>query len=207
MAQPKNQAAAAGARYAERMNSFWIEPQKRDVMGYKLQGIADGVVVPQGTPLKVDDKAKTAEVCRYAYVRAVSNDKKTLTVDPGHFMDASTKVAISGADTLVQINIASVKAGKSVGEGDTIVLSAANSTIKAGDVLVEVASDGSAVAAKALPNRVASASSDIHGTVPAAHEALLIRNVVNYPAEYLNETTYPGTTTLVGNPAIRFMYQ
>lgn len=190
------------------MNPFWIEPAKRDVMGYKLSGVAAGTVVPAGTPILADDAAKTAVICKYAVVEKVGIDKKTLTVREGHFFAASDKVAISGASPLVQLTIASVSGD------DTIVLSAANNSIKAGDVLVEVATTGegqsAVVAPVALPNRIVSSVakiSELDKTCAAAHSGVVLENVVNYPAEYINATTFPGSKYLVGCAGLLFTIQ
>ena len=186
------------------MNAFWIEPAKRDVMGYKLTNVDAGQVVYPGTPIKTDEAAKTAEVCKYAVVLAVATDKKTLTVKEGHLFKAAEKCAISGGQSLSELTIASVSGD------DTIILSAANNSIKAGDVLVEVATSGGSTSAKALPNRVVCAKADIDAldkTCSAAHEGIVLQNVVHYPAEYLNDTTYPGYISLVGNPKLEFIIQ
>jgi hypothetical protein len=141
---------------------------------------------------------KTAVVCRYAHVVEVASDKKTLKVEGGHLLTAATKVAISGAETLTALNLASV-------DGDTVVLSAQNSTIKAGDVLVEVV-EGAA----AKPNRIVVEKAEINEldkTCSATHEAWVIQNMVHYPAEYLNTTIAPGSIYLVGCLGLKFMYQ
>jgi hypothetical protein len=177
---------------------FWIEPAKKDVMGYRLTNVAKGDVVVPGTPLQTDEVNKTAVVCRYAHVVAVASDKKTLTVEGGHLLTAATKVAISGAETLTALNLASV-------DGTTVVLSAQNNTIKAGDVLVEVV-DGAA----AKPNRIVVEEAEINEldkTCSATHEAWVIQNMVHYPAEYLNTTIAPGSIYLVGCLGLKFMYQ
>ena len=177
---------------------FWIEPAKKDVMGYRLTNVVKGDVVLPGTPIQTDEVNKTAVVCRYAHVVAVASDKKTLTVEGGHLLTAATKVAISGADTLTALNLASV-------DGDTVVLSAQNSTIKAGDVLVEVV-EGAA----ARPNRIVVEKAEINEldkTCSATHEAWVIQNMVHYPAEYLNTTIAPGSIYLAGCLGLKFMYQ
>lgn len=177
---------------------FWIEPAKKDVMGYRLTNVVKGDVILPGTPLKTDEVNKTAVVCRYAHVVAVASDKKTLTVEGGHLLTAATKVAISGAETLTALNLASV-------DGDTVVLSAQNNTIKAGDVLVEVV-DGAA----AKPNRIVvekAVINELDKTCSATHEAWVIQNMVHYPAEYLNTTIAPGSIYLVGCLGLKFMYQ
>lgn len=177
---------------------FWIEPAKKDVMGYRLTNVVKGDVVLPGTPIQTDEVNKTAVVCRYAHVVAVASDKKTLTVEGGHLLTAATKVAISGAETLTALNLASV-------DGDTVVLSAQNNTIKAGDVLVEVV-DGAA----AKPNRIVVEKAEINEldkTCSATHEAWVIQNMVHYPAEYLNTTIAPGSIYLIGCLGLKFMYQ
>jgi hypothetical protein len=177
---------------------FWIEPAKKDVMGYRLTNVVKGDVVIPGTPIKTNEVNKTAVVCRYAHVVEVASDKKTLKVDGGHLLTAATKVAISGADTLTALNLASV-------DGTTVVLSAQNNTIKAGDVLVEVV-DGAAV----VPNRIVvekAVINELDMTCSATHEAWVIQNMVHYPAEYLNTTIAPGSIYLAGCLGLKFMYQ
>lgn len=190
--------------YRGYMNPFWIEPVKRDVMGYRLTNVAAGDVVPMGTPIKTDEAAKTAEICKYAVVEAVAADKKTLTVREGHFIKASDKVAISGGQTLTELTVASVSGDK------TIVLSAANNSIKAGDVLVEVVTANSTTSVKALPNRIVSSEAEItelNQTCAAAHDGIVLLNVVNYPEEYLNKTTFPGSIYLIGCGKLMFTIQ
>ena len=186
------------------MNAFWIEPAKRDVMGYRLTNVDPGTAIYPGTPIKTDEAAKTAVVCKYAVVVDVAEDKKTLTVKEGHLLKSTSKVAISGASPLVQLNIASIS-------GDNvIVLSAQNNSIQAGDVLVEVATENSTVAPVALPNRVVCALAEIDEldkTCSAAHEGIVLQNVVHYPEEYLNKTAFPGSILLVGNPKLSFIIQ
>lgn len=186
------------------MNAFWIEPAKRDVMGYRLTNVDPGTAIYPGTPIKTDEAAKTAVVCKYAVVVEVAEDKKTLTVKEGHLLKSTSKVAISGASPLVQLNIASVS-------GDnTIVLSAQNNSIQAGDVLVEVATENNTVAPVALPNRVVCALAEIDEldkTCSAAHDGIVLQNVVHYPEEYLNKTAFPGSILLVGNPKLSFIIQ
>lgn len=177
---------------------FWIEPAKKDVMGYRLTNVVKGDVVLPGTPIQTDEVTKTAVVCRYAHVVEVASDKKTLKVEGGHLLTAATKVAISGAETLTALNLASV-------DGNTVVLSAQNNTIKAGDVLVEVV-EGAA----AKPNRIVVEKAEINEldkTCSATHEAWVIQNMVHYPAEYLNTTIAPGSIYLVGCLGLKFMYQ
>lgn len=199
------------------MNAFWIEPAKRDVMGYALTDsyLKAGDKVYPGTPIKTDplgtdvaNGKKTAVICKYAVVEAVANDKKALTVREGHFIQAGDKVAISGAQTLTELTVASVSGDKE------IVLSAANNSIKAGDVLVEVVTTGSGqsavTAVKSIPNRIVCAVAEIDNldkTCSAAHDGIVLENVVNYPVEYLNKDTFPGSVLLKGCPKLMFTVQ
>ena len=54
--------------YAGRVYPFHVEPVKRDVMGYEVSGVSKGVVIPQGTPLVVNDNdtngKKTAVIAK-----------------------------------------------------------------------------------------------------------------------------------------------
>ena len=177
---------------------FWIEPAKKDVMGYRLTNVVNGQVILPGTPIKTDEVNKTAVVCHYAVVKEVATDKKTLKVENGHHLTASMKVAISGGETLTSLNLTSV-------DGDTVVLSAQNSSIKAGDVLVELV-DGAVV----VPNRIVVEAATINAidkTCSATHEAWVIQNMVYYPAEYLNTEIAPGSIYLKGCLGLKFMYQ
>ena len=202
----------ANKEYRGVMNAFWIEPAKRDVMGYRLTNVDDNAVIYPGTPIKTDEAAKTAVVCKYAYVLAVANDKKTITVKEGHFVKAGEKYAISGTST--PLTIASVT-------GDsTIKLSVANNDIKAGDVLVEVklveaesseSSESTADEYKAVvPNRVVCAVAELNEldkSCSAAHSGIVLQNVVHYPEEYLNKTAFPGSILLAGDPLLMFIIQ
>lgn len=182
---------------------FWIEPVKKDVMGYRLTNVEKGQVILPGTPIQTDEVNKTAVVCKYARVLAVATDKKTLTVESGHHLKAGDKVAISGADTLTELTVSSVT-------GDTVVLKAANDSVKADSVLVEVVTTDGVVAAKNTPNRIVCAVARINEldqTCSATHSAPVIQNMVFYPEEYLNKTIAPGTIYLKGCLGITFMYQ
>lgn len=186
---------------------FHLEPEKKDVMGYRLadEDAVKGRIIYPGTPIKTDEKAKTAVICKYAHVEKVANDKKTLTVEPYHYLVAGDKVAISGKTTLVELTIASVSE-----DNKTIVLSAANNDIKDNDVLVEVATVDTVVAPKNLPNRIVNAKAtmdSLHKTISAAHAATVVQNFVYYPKEYMNLTVAPGTMYLVGCFGIMFIYQ
>lgn len=182
---------------------FWIEPVKKDVMGYRLTNVEKGQVILPGTPIQTDEVNKTAVVCKYARVLAVATDKKTLTVESGHHLKAGDKVAISGAEALTELTVSSVT-------GDTVVLKAANDSVKADSVLVEVVTTDGVVAAKNTPNRIVCAVARINEldqTCSATHSAPVIQNMVFYPEEYLNKTIAPGTIYLKGCLGITFMYQ
>lgn len=125
---------------------FWIEPVKKDVMGYRLTNVEKGQVILPGTPIQTDEVNKTAVVCKYARVLTVATDKKTLTVDHGHHLKAGDVVAVSGAATLVAVEIESVK-------DETVVLKTASDAVKADSVLVEVVTTEGVVAAKNTPTR------------------------------------------------------
>lgn len=188
-----------------------LEPDKKDVMGYKLDGAdtMNGEVIYPGQPIKTDEKGKTAVLCKYAHVEAVSNDKKSVTVEPYHHLKAGDKVAISGEATLVELTIKGV-----TDEGKTLTFASAISS-KAADalkdiVLVEVETKEGAVKAKNVPNRIVNAKAkidSIHKTCSAAHAGVVVQNFVFYPAEYLNESLFPGTILLAGCPSLMFIYQ
>lgn len=208
--------------YSGYMTPFYMEPAKKDVMGYRLVDtfLKAGDIVLPGTPIKTDPNGtdvangtKTAAICKYAVVVAVAGDKKTLTVERGHWFQTGDKCAISGAAELTELTI-------SKAEKTTIKLSATNNSIKAGDILVEVGaeeesgseseSSAAGVVAKHLPNRIVDTVSkidDLDHTVSACHEVVVLENVVKYPEEYLNRTAFPGSTLLVGDPKILFVVQ
>lgn len=204
---------ANNKKYGERMNAFWIEPVKKDVMGYALKNVLAGEKVQQGQPLYCVDNAgkKEAYVCKYIEVIAVGNDHKTLTVKKGSLAKVSETYFLSGADSRVLRTISSVTIGDLT---DTIVLSAAAAEIEEGAVLVEGVTSGSGSSAtvqpKYLPNRIASQKAEVDSldaTVPAMHSGIVIKNVVNYPEEYINSNSYPGTETLIGCPLIMLIIQ
>lgn len=188
-----------------------LEPDKKDVMGYRLADAdaVNGRVIYPGTPIKTDEKAKTAVLCKYAHVEAVSNDKKKVTVEPYHYLKAGDTVAISGEITLIALIIATVE-----DEGRTLTFASAISSKSAEDlkdiVLVEVETKEGVVAPKNIPNRIVNAKAtmdSLHKTVSAAHAGVVVENFVFYPKEYLNETTFPGSMLLAGCPSLMFIYQ
>ena len=182
---------------------FWIEPVKKDVMGYRLTNVKKGQVILPGTPIQTDEFEKTAVVCKYARVLSVASDKKTLTVESGHHLAAGDVVAVSGENTLAAIELASV-------DGDKVVLKTASDSVKEDSVLVEVVTADNVVAAKNTPNRVVCAVARINEldhTCSATHSAPVIQNMVHYPEEYLNKTIAPGSIYLKGCLGITFMYQ
>lgn len=203
--------------YGMWMNPFFQQPQTKDVMGYALSNVADGDTVLPGTPIKTNETNKSAVVCKYAVVTAFATDKKTITVKNVGWLAAGDKIALSGEETLTSLTIASVDKDKS-----QIVLSATTElTIKEGSVLVEVkettippAQEGDdptvVVSVKDIPNRIVDTVAKIDGydnTVSAVHQAVVLQNVIHYPAEWLNTSDFPGSILLAGCPLILFTIQ
>ena len=79
-----------------------------------------------------------------------------------------------------------------------------------GDTVLEGKEENSTVVPVSVPNRIAARSQKmtaIDKTISATHQALVIKNVLDYPAEWLNETTFPGSCLLKGCPLILFINQ
>lgn len=203
--------------YGMWMSPFFQQPQTKDVMGYKLTNVADGDTVLPGTPIKTSESAKTAVVCKYAVVTAFATDKKTITVKNIGWLAVGDKIGLSGAETLSALTIAKIDKDK-----NQIKLSfTTDLTIKAGDVLVEVkettippAEEGddptTVVSVKDIPNRIVDTVAKIDAldaTVSAVHQAVVLQNVVHYPAEWLNTSDFPGSVLLAGCPLILFTIQ
>lgn len=200
--------------YAGRVYPFHVEPVKRDVMGYEVSGVSKGVVIPQGTPLVVNDNdtngKKTAVIAKYAkVVKKISTTKFEL--DNIGFLAAGDKIFKSGQDSPALSTISSIN-------GNEITLAAANSQLAAGDTVVEGKSvttgEGQSAVTTiepvSVPNRIVARTETMKEkdhTISATHQALVIKNVVNYPAEWLNETTFPGSCLLKGCPLIMFINQ
>lgn len=203
--------------YGMWMSPFFQQPQTKDVMGYALSNVADGDTVLPGTPIKTNETNKSAVVCKYAVVTAFATDKKTITVKNVGWLAAGNKIALSGEETLTALTIASVDKDKS-----QIVLSSTTELeIKDGSVLVEVKettipseTEGGdptvVVSVKDIPNRIVDTVAKIDAldaTVSAVHQAVVLQNVVHYPAEWLNTSDFPGSILLAGCPLILFTIQ
>lgn len=192
--------------YAGRVYPFHVEPVKRDVMGYEVSGVSKGVVIPQGTPLVVNDNdtngKKTAVIAKYAKIT-----KKTSTtvfeVDNIGFLAVGDKIFKSGQKSPTLSTISAIS-------GNQITLSAANSQLAVGDTVLEGKTESETVVPVSIPNRIVARTETMKEkdhTISATHQALVIKNVVNYPAEWLNETTFPGSCLLKGCPLIMFINQ
>lgn len=190
--------------WSGRVYPFHVEPVKRDVMGYKISDIEKGVIVPQGTPLTANDDDKTAVICKHAKVtKKVSTTK--FIVDYVGFLAVGDKIFCSGEASPTLSEISAID--KTTKE---ITLKAANAQLDAGKILVEGVTEGSTVTAKSVPNRIVARTqtmTELDKTVSATHQAVVIQNVVDYPAEWLNTTAFPGSTLLKGCPLILFVKQ
>lgn len=201
------------AQFAGNHPVFQVEPVQYEVMGYMLENAPDaGVVVPQGTPLSADMKTKKANICKYAVV-VKKKDAKNFYVSDLGFLAAGDKVFISGAETKSLSTIASVDKKEKL-----ITLSANNTDIKVGDVLVEGKSvttgEGqeavTTIEPVAIPNRIVSRAEvmrENNKSVNAAYRGVPLLNVLNYPSEWLDETSFPGSILLKGNPHFLFVTQ
>lgn len=190
----------------KRVFCFHEEPAKRDVMGYTVSGVAEGDVIPQGTPLVVNDNdtngKKTAVICKYAHITKKTSTTK-FEVDYIGFLKVGDKIFKSGQDSPTLSTISAIN-------GKEITLAAANSQLAAGDTVLEGKEENSAVVPVSIPNRIAARSQKmtaIDKTISATHQALVIKNVLDYPVEWLNETTFPGSCLLKGCPLILFINQ
>lgn len=86
--------------------------------------------------------------------------------------------------------------------------------MEAGKVILEgvseTVSEQQVLKAVSIPNRIVAHSAIVKvndKTVSAAFKAVAIQNVLNYPQEWLNDETFPGSTLLKGNPHIFFVNQ
>lgn len=191
---------------SKRVFCFHEEPAKRDVMGYTVSGVAEGDVIPQGTPLVVNDNEtngkKTAVICKYAHITKKTSTTK-FEVDNIGFLKVGDKIFKSGQNSPTLSTISAIS-------GKEITLSAANSQLAVGDTVLEGKEENSAVVPVSVPNRIAARSQKmtaIDKTISATHQALVIKNVLDYPVEWLNETTFPGSCLLKGCPLILFINQ
>ena len=191
---------------SKRVFCFHEEPAKRDVMGYTVSGVAEGDVIPQGTPIVVNDNdtngKKTAVICKYAHITKKTSTTK-FEVDNIGFLKVGDKIFKSGQDSPTLSTISAIS-------GKEITLSAANSQLAVGDTVLEGKEVNSTVVPVSIPNRIAARSQKmtaIDKTISATHQALVIKNVLDYPVEWLNETTFPGSCLLKGCPLILFINQ
>lgn len=192
--------------FSGKVPCFQVPPVDREVMGYRLPDtLPADTIIPQGTPIKADMANKTAEICKYAVIEKKVDTKNFIVKSVG-FLAVGDHIVKSGtgsdSPTISTISAIDPSTRK-------ITLSAANSVLAAGDVVVETTSTSDATP-KALPNRIVSRAATLRvndKTVSAAYKAVAIQNVLHYPAEYLNTTAFPGSTLLVGCPLILFVTQ
>lgn len=198
----KSKSAFAGNRPC-----FQVQPVLNEVMGYMLENApAEGEIVPMGTPIVADSKAKTAKICKYAVIEK-KVDAKTFIVQQIGFFSVGDNVFVSGGAVLSVI--------ASIDENTkTITLKANNAELEAGKVILEgvseTVSEQQVLKAVSIPNRIVAHSAIVKvndKTVSAAFKAVAIQNVLNYPQEWLNDETFPGSTLLKGNPHIFFVNQ
>lgn len=190
--------------YAGRAYCFHTQPVQRDVMGYKLSGIKAGDVVPQGTPLVANADNKTATIAKYAkVVKKVSTSK--FIVETLNFLAVGDTIFCSGEASPTLSTIKSIDVATR-----EITLAAANSQLDAGKIMVEGVNKDSAVKVKHTPNRIVARTETmqtVNQTISATWQAVAIQDVLEYPVEWLNSETFPGTTLLAGCPHIVFVKQ
>lgn len=205
------QNAASDATKRVLANCFYVPPVQREVSGYTLSGTwAKGTVIPMGTPIVADTATKSATICKYAVVEKKVDAKNFILEDLG-FLAEGDKFFISGAESPALSTISAIdKATRK------ITLSANNSDLKAGDVIVEGKSvttgEGQSavttISAVNIPNRIVSHTATLgesDKTVSGTYQCVAIQNVLKYPEEFLNKTTFPGSVLLVGCPTIHFV--
>lgn len=187
---------------------FHTEPEQRDVMGYTLTAQAEGDVIEQGTPIVANDNdtngRKTAVICKYAKIKSKTSTTKFVLEDIAYFK-VGDKIFKSGQASPTLSTISAID--KATGE---ITLAAANSQLAAGDIILEGKEENSAVVPAGIPNRIVLRTEKLKAndkTISATHRAVAIKNVLDYPAEYLNATAFPGSTLLAGCPLILFINQ
>lgn len=187
---------------------FHTEPEQRDVMGYTLTAQAEGDVIEQGTPIVANDNdtngRKTAVICKYAKIKSKTSTTKFVLEDIA-YLKAGDKIFKSGQASPTLSTISAID--KATGE---ITLAAANSQLAAGDIILEGKEEDSKVVPAGIPNRIVLRTEKLKAndkTISATHRAVAIKNVLDYPAEYLNATAFPGSTLLAGCPLILFINQ
>lgn len=187
---------------------FHTEPEQRDVMGYTLTAQAEGDVIEQGTPIVANDNdtngRKTAVICKYAKIKSKTSTTKFVLEDIA-YLKVGDKIFKSGQASPTLSTISAIN--KATGE---ITLAAANSQLAAGDIILEGKEENSAVVPAGIPNRIVLRTEKLKAndkTISATHRAVAIKNVLDYPAEYLNATAFPGSTLLAGCPLILFINQ
>ena len=187
---------------------FHTEPEQRDVMGYTLTAQAEGDVIEQGTPIVANDNdtngRKTAVICKYAKIKSKTSTTKFVLEDVA-YLKVGDKIFKSGQASPTLSTISAID--KATGE---ITLAAANAQLAAGDIILEGKEENSAVVPAGIPNRIVLRTEKLKAndkTISATHRAVAIKNVLDYPAEYLNATAFPGSTLLAGCPLILFINQ
>jgi len=187
---------------------FHTEPEQRDVMGYTLTAQAEGDVIEQGTPIVANDNdtngRKTAVICKYAKIKSKTSTTKFVLEDIA-YLKVGDKIFKSGQASPTLSTISAIN--KATGE---ITLAVANSQLAAGDIILEGKEENSAVVPAGIPNRIVLRTEKLtanNKTISATHRAVAIKNVLDYPAEYLNATAFPGSTLLAGCPLILFINQ
>jgi hypothetical protein len=196
-------------KYAGKTPVFWTEPSKVEVFGYKLsQSFPKGTVIAQGTPIYADLSNGTAKICKIGKVVAKETTTK-FHIAKGSLFAAGDKIMMSnsgGAATLSTIS----SIDKSNADYDLMTLSAANSQLAAGSIIVEGATTDGNTAPVVLPNRLVARECVVNGiadTISACYNVVAIENTINIPVEYLNTTAFPGSKLLIGCPTISFIKQ
>lgn len=191
---------------------FQVQPTEREVMGYALadKTLPVGTLIPMGTPVSVDEDTKKATICKYAVVEKKVDTKNFFLKSIGFFA-VGDYICVSGGTAYSKISAIDADTRK-------ITLSTANTEIDAKSVILEAVqvAGGTADAptqttkAKNVPNRIVAHADKVRATdntISVTFKAVAISNVLNYPDEYLNKETFPGSTLLAGNPLIFFVKQ
>lgn len=201
-------------KYAGKFSCFQVQPVEKEVMGFKLADtyLAEGDEIPMGTPILASDASKTANICKYAVIESKTSATKFVLKDV-KFLKVGDKIYKSGQENPTLSTISAIDTATR-----EITLAADNSQFAAGDIVLEGKSEtvgsGSSAVTTIVPVRVPNyvtgryeRYTSHNKTVNGAFRCVAIQNILHYPAEYLNAETFPGSTLLVGNPAIRFITQ